>query len=816
MKVLKFGGTSVANAERILQVIDIVKSRISDGPVFVVVSAFGGVTNQLEEIAQLALNKNRDFIPKIEALKSRHTEASRALIKNESALRNTDQLITRVFSEIGDLTNGIALVEELTPKMRARLMSTGELLSSEVIFQAFLEHGLNTGYADTRNLIITDRNHLQAKVDRTQSDQLIRDAVQKDHDVFIAPGFISRSDDGAVTTLGRGGSDYTAALVAAAVQADLLEIWTDVDGMLSADPRFVPDAFTIDQMSYEEALELSYFGAKVIYPPTVQPVLGSGIPIYVKNTMNPEHPGTLINGAPAMSKHVVQGFSSIPDIALITLSGSGMVGVPGIAHRFFRALAASFVNVLFITQSSSEHTITVAVSAKDADQAKSSIEEEFELELQQRRVNPVRIEKKMTLVAAVGDGMKNRHGIAGKVFSLLGENGVNVWAIAQGSTERNISFVIKDKDVVKALNTLHEGFFLSDAKEIHLFLIGVGNVGGTMVSQIAKQQEQLKKEYRLDMKIVAMANTKKMAFMPDGIDLAQWKEILEDSPEAFDAGEYIERVRMLNMRNGVFVDNTASKKISEMYLELLNSNVSVITSNKIAASSSFDHYQLLKQTAIDRNVKYLYETNVAAGLPVIKTIRDLVMTGDHIHRIEAVLSGSLNFIFNEIGPETSFSDAVVRARELGYTEPDPSIDLSGVDVMRKILILAREGGRQIEMDDVSNVSYLPAGSLDSDSWESLHEKLKGCDAHVEKRRQKVAAEGKKMRYLASLDGSSASVGVQEIDEEHAAYHLGGTDNIILIYTDRYQKQPLVVKGAGAGPHVTASGVLSDIMRVANF
>jgi aspartokinase/homoserine dehydrogenase 1 len=815
MRVLKFGGSSVGSAENIRQVYTIVKNEASAEPVVVVLSAFSGITNLLEQVGNLALEQ-KDYMDILNKAKFRHDETIKVLFTSGQGGSRTilNTYVQRVFSDLENTCKGVSLTEELTAKTRARLMSAGELLSSQIICKFFQEEGLEAAWADSRELIKTDDNYLNAKVDFKETNHNLQSI--KASRVIVMPGFIARTTSGAISTLGRGGSDYTAAIVAAALEASVLEIWTDVDGVMTANPKLVSMASPIPVMSYEEAMELSFFGAKVIYPPTVQPILEKEIPIMIKNTLNPEAVGTLIGGGSNALAPAIQGFSSVPHISLITLTGSGMVGVPGIAMRLFRAVASQKLNILFITQSSSEHTITIGLMTPDKDVARMAIHEEFAFELSIKKIDPVLMESGLTLVAAVGDNMRERAGIAGKMFSLLGENGINIRAIAQGSTERNISFVIKTVDAKKALNVLHEGFFLSETKAVHLFCIGVGNVGSAMIRQLISQHDIWKKELRIDVKIAGLANSRKMIFDRHGIPLEKWEELLTTSDERFDPAVFTDHAIELNLRNSIFVDNTASEGISELYEKLLVKSVHVVTSNKIAAAGTQETYRNLKKKAKLRNVRFLYETNVAAGLPVIKTIRELVMTGDHVRKIQAVLSGSLNFIFNIMNEDCNFSEAVSIARDHGYTEPDPSVDLSGMDVMRKILILAREAGNNLDLHDVENRELLPPESLKAPDWEQLYQNLKAFDPAMREHIIRLHGEGKKARYLASFENGKASVGLQEIDQRHPAYQLGGTDNLILLFTDRYREQPLVIQGAGAGPEVTASGVLGDIMSIANI
>lgn len=816
MIVMKFGGTSVGSAERILQLISIVRKRAEHSHVVVVVSALSGVTNLLEEACQLAAAQDESFKAVVEAIARRHDECIGSIPFSSSVSSKLIVQVREPLQRLGEICKGLFLVGDLTAKTKAHIMSYGELLSSRIVAAAMEHEGLIPIWVDSRKTIVTDNQYLSARVDFPATNKRIKDEIVSGTRIYVAPGYIARSNSGESTTLGRGGSDYTAAIFAGALDAEVLEIWTDVNGMMSADPRLVRDTITIPEMSYEEAMELSYFGAKVIYPPTIQPAMAKQIPIVIKNSFQPEHPGTTVSKHPQHGPYYVKGLTSIQDIALITISGTGMIGVPGIAQRMFHALAQERINILFITQSSSEHSICFAVTRSDATKALHAIEQAYEFELASAKIDPVHIENDLGLVAVVGDGMRERSGVAGKIFSLLGENGINIRAIAQGATERNVSFVINQHNVAKALNVLHEGFFLSRYKTIHLFLLGAGNVGATLIQQIAIAQRSFLEAGNLDIKVCGIANSKKMLLDPNGIDLSAWMPSLQEKGRARSLSEWRSEIKAFNLRNSILIDVTAAEEVSEIYPDMLASSVHVVTANKIAASAPYKVYKHMKELALTHNVKFLNETNVGAGLPVIKTIRDLVLTGDRIHRIEAVLSGSLNYIFDRVGSDgCMFSVAVTEAREKGYTEPNPALDLSGKDVMRKILILSREAGLELEMDDIENKPFLPSTTLATDDWNQLHKNLETLDDRFEGDRIKLAAQNKRWRYMATLDQGKVSTGLEEIDSTHPAYHLKGTDNIILIWTDRYTQRPMVIAGAGAGPDVTASGVLADVISIAN-
>jgi len=816
MIVMKFGGTSVANADRIHQLIEIVRNRSLEGPLVVVVSAISGITNLLEEACQKAANKNEAYRSTLDTIIRQHEECIGSFPFSPAISSDLIDQIREPLNRLGIICRGLSLVGDLTLKTKAHIMSFGELLSSRIIRAAMESSGLNAELIDSRDLIITDNQFLAARVDFEETNKRIRQHIDPNNRIYIAPGYAARSHTGESTTLGRGGSDYTAAIFAGALDASRLEIWTDVNGMLSADPRLVRDTITIPTMSYEEAMELSYFGAKVIYPPTIQPAMARQIPIVIKNSYDPDHPGTTISKYPDKGSHFVKGLTCIQDIALVTLTGSGMIGVPGIAQRLFQALSEAGINILFITQSSSEHTICFAINRQDDVIAQKAMETAYELEINLRKIDPIHIEYDLALVAVVGDGMRERAGIAGKLFSLLGENGINIRAIAQGSTERNISFVVNQHNATKTLNVLHEGFFLSKYKTVHLYLLGTGNVGAALIKQIAIGQKAFKEAGSLDLKVCGIANSKLIYLDPLGIDLEDWEVSLKEKGKALSLSDLKNEIKQFNLRNSILVDVTASEEVSKIYDDLLASSVHVVTANKIAASSPYEAYRRLKELSSKHNVRFLNETNVGAGLPIIKTIRDLVLTGDRIHRIQAVLSGSLNYIFDRIGSDgISFSKAVTEAREKGYTEPNPALDLSGLDVMRKILILSREAGFRLEMEDISNKSFLPPGTLDSEGWDALLKDLKKLDDSFEKERKELATLNKRWRYMASLDDGVVTTGLEEIDSTHPAYHLKGTDNIILMWTDRYAHRPMVISGAGAGPEVTASGVLADVISISN-
>ncbi|MCQ2375286.1 MAG: bifunctional aspartate kinase/homoserine dehydrogenase I [Salinivirgaceae bacterium] len=815
MRVIKFGGTSVGCADRIKQLSKIVDLYKGENQLIVVVSALSGVTNLLEECCSLALSGSTDYTKHIDTIKNRHYDIINELVA-ASDIASISKHIDDVCSELSDICKGIAILGECSNHTRARLLSCGERMSFKLISVILNNFGQKNEAIDSREIIITDDNYTQGHVDQEISAANAQKRFSKFSGIALMPGFISRNHKGESTTLGRGGSDYTAALLGAYLNASQIDIWTDVSGMLTADPKNVSSAYTIESLSYEEAMELSYFGAKVIYPPTIQPALEKKIPIAIKNSFKPEDKGTLITEQPAASEGAIKGFSSISNISLITISGSGMVGVPGVAMRAFKALRQANANVLFITQSSSEHTICVGVYSCDAKPACQQLEAEFENEIEHKKVYKPFAEDNLAIIAMVGDKMRESVGVAGKAFKLLGENGINIRAIAQGATERNISVVINETEVHKALNALHDGFFLSKYKKVHLFMVGAGTVGGTMLDQLNEQSNFLKEEYGIDIRLVGLSNSKNMLFESKGIDLAKWRDLLKEAKAPANLTEFVANMKAMNKRNSIFIDNTASGELPKIYTEVAKLKIPIVASNKIMAASSLDNFLSFKKMMKENGLKYLHETNVAAGLPVLKTIEDLVASGDKILKIQAVLSGSLNYIFNTISEEVSFSQAVVQAREKGLTEPDPAIDLSGLDVRRKILILARISGNMLELDDVKKNDIIPENELKASNFDELLANLQRNDAKIEELRKDTAAAGEKLRYVAEFNNGEAVTGLQRVDMTHPAYNLDGMDNIILLYTRRYHEQPLVIKGAGAGPGVTASGVFADIMRLANM
>ncbi len=809
MKVLKFGGTSVGSANSILNLKNIVESQ--DFPVVVVVSALGGVTDLLIKTARTASEGNEAYKDMFQAIVRRHHDMINDVITDgrEDLLLETDALL----AELSSIYHGVYLIRDLSPKTQATIVSYGERLSSRIVARLITDAELH----DSRTFIKTERKHGRSLLDSELTRRLVVEEFGPKTlcgKIHIVPGFISSDrDSGEVTNLGRGGSDYTASIIAAALGAEALEIWTDVDGFMTADPRVIPTAYTINALSYVEAMELCNFGAKVIYPPTIYPVCVNNIPIYVKNTFNPLLPGTVIRNEIEDDRKPIKGISSISGTSLITVTGLSMVGVIGVNRRIFTALADNGISVFMVSQASSENSTSIGVRDEDAAAAVEVLDNEFAKEIEEGAMFPMHVESGLATVAIVGENMKHTPGIDGKLFGTLGRSGISVIACAQGASETNISFVVHGDYLRKSLNVIHDSFFLSEYKELNLFICGVGTVGGMLIEQIRSQQEKLMQTHRLKLNVVGIASSHKAVFSRAGIDLATYREQLDASPES-SSERLRDGVVGMNIFNSVFVDCTASKEVAELYQTFLDNNISVVAANKVAASSSYETYRRLKSTALQRGVKYLFETNVGAGLPIIGTINDLVSSGDRILKIEAVLSGTLNFIFNAISDKVSFSETVRLAKELGYSEPDPRIDLSGQDVVRKLVILTREAGYKAEQDEVEKHLFVPdemfIGSLE-DFWKKLPE----LDADFEARRQVLAAEGKRWRFVAKMENGEMSVGLQAVDSRHPFYGLEGSNNIVLLTTERYHEYPMLIQGYGAGAEVTAAGVFANIMSTAN-
>lgn len=808
MKVLKFGGSSVGSPEVIRQVIKIVKSQEED--CIIVVSAFKGITDQILSMSEKASEGDDGYKNELMEVTERHLQAVEELI-DPSKKASVASHVSRMVHELQDLLYGVYLVGDLAPKTKDHLLSFGERLSSYIISNAIG----NTPCVDMRHFIRTNSNHGNAQVDFDETDINISEVFRDFKGYAVAPGFIATNEKGQITTLGRGGSDYTAAIIASAVNASILEIWTDVDGFMTADPRKVNKAYVIDDLSYAEALELSHFGAKVLYTPTLHPAYKKNIPIRIKNTFNPEGKGTLISReGGGITRSPIRGISSIDQIDLVTLQGSGLPGVTGTAMRLFTALASRNINIVLITQASSEFSISFAVKPEDTEEAEKVIHEEFQVEIDYKKIIDISIERDLSVIAIVGEKMKNTPGISAKLFRSLARNGISVIATAQGSSELNISVVIKHHQLKKGLNSIHEGFFLSQFIDLHLFLVGVGTVGKNLLEQLQQQKEILIEDHNLKIKLVGISNSRKMKMDEEGIKFSNYLKALESGEKA-DMSKFLSNMREMNLRNSVFIDCTASEDIANLYLQLFDQYVSVVTANKIAASSLLSNYFELKNRAKERGVRFMFETNVGAGLPIINTMNDLIRSGDRILGLEAVLSGTLNFIFNTISEEIPMSRAIQLAMEKGFSEPDPRIDLSGKDVMRKLLILSRESGYMLEEKDIELKTFLPEscfkGSMD-DFWNEVAK----LDTDFEDKRKKLASENKKWRFVARLKDGKGSVELLEVDLSHPAYELAASNNIVLITTERYREDPMVIRGYGAGAAVTAAGVFADIIRVANI
>lgn len=810
MKVLKFGGTSVANSASITRVMSIVQQ---EEQCTVVVSALGGVTDLLLQAMEQAAQNDDNYTKVFPRLEERHLEVIKGFIpaKSQSGIIS---FVKVELNRLETLLEGIAMLQEITPKAADKVASFGEHLSSTIIAAVFRENNIDVRLLDGRDLIETNIQNNRQIIHWENTAKKVKSLyASSTANVTLVPGFIAKNSKGENTTLGRGGSDFTAAILANILEASSLEIWTDVSGMFTAHPKIVAQANPITQLSYLEAMELSHFGAKVIYPPTLQPLVEKNIPVYIKNTFSTEDKGTLITQAKnTINGQVVKGISHIDNVSLVSLEGSGMVGIPGFSKRLFEALSIRNINVIMITQASSEHSICIGLRSEDAQRAKEIIDEEFAFEISLNKVDHALVENDMINVAMVGDDMKNHQGISGKMFSTLGMNNVNIRAIAQGASERNISIIITKKDTHKALNCLHEAFFEENIKQLNLFVIGVGNVGSKLMEQIHQQQQYLQDILQLRIRVIAMANSRTMVLSDTGIDLTSWEDALAQG-EKSDVDSFFAHAKKLNLRNSIFVDNTANEAIATEYQRYLENNIGVVTCNKIACADQLRNYQTLKKTSRKYSSPFLFETNVGAGLPVIDTLSNLIASGDRIHKIQAVLSGSLNFVFNNFLENNTFKEVVIQAQKEGYTEPDPKIDLSGVDVARKILILARESGLGIELGDIANDPFLPKECLDTLDNASFFESLDTHNDHFNHLLENAKSNNAKLKYVAQLENNQASVGLQEIPQGHDFYNLEGSDNIILFYTDRYRDQPLIVKGAGAGAAVTASGIFGDIIRI---
>jgi aspartokinase/homoserine dehydrogenase 1 len=810
MKVLKFGGSSVGSADTIDQVAAIIAAAAETDICVIVLSAMFAVTDSLIDAGRAAERGDDGYLGILSTITDKHLNAIQELFEGEPR-PSIIEFVETTAKELEDICEGVRLVRELSPKTLDRILSFGEIVSSRIVAEKLSANGVKANWHDTRLLIRTDSNHGAAAVDFDETNHRIKAHFDANEtDVYVLPGFLASDSDGYTTTLGRGGSDYTAAIIAAALDADVLEIWTDVSGMMTADPRFVRNVRQISHITYREAMELSHFGAKVIYPPTIHPVMAKAIPVLVKNTFAPDEHGTLIEAESSVNTDIIRGITSIGSITVLSLEGSGMVGIPGFSKRLFEALSQARINVILITQSSSEHSICVAIEERSADLAKRVVDLEFAYEISAGRIEPLKVERGFSILALVGDRMKEHTGVSGKMFTTLGHNGINIHAIAQGSSERNISAIIASKDVQKAVNTLHEEFFSDGKKQINVYIAGVGTVGGRLIDQLKDQARTLSDEMRLNIRIVGLANSRRAVVTEDGVNLDNYEALLAAASE-MKVDAFTDVILALNLRNSIFVDITASPDVVTTYPKLLSKSISVIACNKIAASSEYEKYSQLKALAREFNANFFFETNVGAGLPVINTLNDLLRSGDRVNKIEAVLSGTLNFVFNNYDGTRPFAEVVRQAQEEGYTEPDPRLDLSGTDVARKILILAREAGNRIEMEDIDNVGFLPASCL-AGSVDDFYAEMERHEDHFRSLLDNAVNKGLKLKYIASFDNGWASVGLQSIGPEHNFANLSGNDNAVLFYTNLYAEQPLVIRGAGAGADVTAAGVFADIIR----
>jgi aspartokinase/homoserine dehydrogenase 1 len=813
MKIIKFGGSSVGSVESVRKVLQIIESDIRKGRCALVFSAFGGVTEKLFACAEIATRQSLEYQPLLKEIEERHVGMVKELIpvqKHSSVLT----FVKVCLNELDDLCHGVYLVKECTPRVMDYIASFGERLSAYIMSEVIKTQGYEVCYLDAREVIKTNAHFGNAQVDFATTNRLISSYFQAYEGIKVITGYIGSTDLGETTTLGRNGSDYTAAIFAGALSAESLEIWTDTSGIMTADPRLVYKAFPIPQLTYHEAMELSHFGARVLFPATMQPVMKQGIPVYIKNTFSPEDAGSLVTHK-AQGNALIKGISSLTSICLLNIQGTGLVEVVGMSRRFFGALADSGVNIILISQASSEHSICVAINSRDTDKAVKAIECEFSSEIAAGKMDPVMTKGDMAIVAVVGENMKHQPGSSGRMFQALGSNNINVFAIAQGSSELNISAVVSKEDLQKALNALHEMFFLSEFKVLHLFLVGTGLIGTALLRMISAQIEKLRKEQGLDIQIHGMANSRYMAFHEDGFDLSKGVPSEENS-EPFQLNRFIRNMFEMNFSNSVFVDCTASEEVASAYHPILESTISIVTPNKKANSGSYERFLSLEEIAKQRGCRFLYETNVAAGLPVISTLQDLVLSGDKILKVEGVLSGSINYIFSRFEEGQLFSEAVQEAKEKGYTEPDPRDDLSGLDVARKILILGRVAGEKLDLADIEVKSLVPEKAATVSTYDEFLSILKDHDEYFYSLLEDARNEQKKLRFMAHFENGKARVGLQTVNASHPFYALKGSDNMILFTTERYNEFPMVIRGPGAGAEVTAAGVFADIIRVGNY
>jgi len=815
MNILKFGGSSVATPSRIRSVIEIIKINAQERKCAVVFSAFGGVTDTLITLSASALAGKIEYKNQLQDLETRHLEAVRELI----GIQRQSSIIAQVkftFNELEDVLHGVFLVKERTSRTLDYIMSFGERLSAYIIAEAMKEQAIEAEFLDARKIIRTNNQFGNARIEFETTNKLIAEHFTNNTNLQVITGFIGSSASGETTTIGRSGSDYTAAIFAGALKATSLEIWTDVDGMMTADPRKVKKAFTVKEMTYEEAMELSHFGAKVIFPATMQPAMINRIPIRIKNTFNPTFEGTLISEKSNGKNLIIKGISSMDKISLLSVQGSGLMGVVGVSMRLFGTLAKENISVILISQASSEHSICFAIEGSKTNYAKTAIEKEFLYEIRNQEMDEIKVEENLAIVAIVGENMKHNPGTSGRMFSALGKSGININAIAQGSSELNISAVVHEQDIAKALNILHEAFFLSDRKVLNVFLVGTGLIGKSLLTMMQKQFDQLAKQNHLEVQVVGIANSKKMLFAEDGFTLDKAIPQMLGSGEDMNLNSFFGTMNSMNLSNSIFVDCTSSEEVIEYYESILSSNISIVTPNKKANSGTYKQYQTLKSAAFKRGVKFLYETNVGAGLPVINTLNDLLISGDKVIGIEAVLSGTLNYIFSSFKAGDKFSEVVKQAKEKGYTEPDPRDDLNGMDVARKVLILSREAGLSLELEDIQVENLVPKDCQGNMSIEVFFEKLAKHDAEFEKLRAEAESRKEKLRYMAVLENGKASIRLGSVNDQHPFYSLAGSDNIILLTTERYHERPMVIRGPGAGAEVTAAGVFADIIRIGSY
>lgn len=816
MKVLKFGGTSVGSSDSIKEVIEIIADyKAQNRHVAIVSSAMSGVTNKLLLTGQKASENDESYLDQLKEIEALHFTTIKKLlvVKNQSHVLAT---VKKMLNELEDLMHGVFLLKELSLRTTDLLLSFGERLSCYIIDAYANQQGLETELLDARELVKTDDRFGKGRVQMDVTVRNIKEYFKAHNHIQVVTGFVSSTDKNETTTLGRGGSDYTASIFGAALDVEEIEIWTDVDGVLTTDPRQVKKAFSLSEMTYEEAMEMSHFGANVIYPPTLQPAFQKKIPLRIRNTFNRDFKGTLIKSIADSGNYLVKGISSIREISMVNFQGSGMVGVAGVSSRLFGVLATNSINLILITQASSEHSICFAIDPKDGALAKLVIEEEFSREIDAGKIDTVTIEEHMSIVAIIGENMAHTPGISGKLFNALGKNGVNVAAIAQGSSERNVSIVIAQKDTSKTLNTIHEIFFLSDIKTLNVFIVGVGLIGGTLIEQIASHNQKLVKDHALKINIVGMTNSRKMIFNEEGLDLENWKDRMVKKGEPSTIPGFIDSMEKLNLQNSVFIDCTSSEDVVNDYERVLQHSISIATPNKLASSGDLQLFRTLKTTALMNDVKFVYETNVGAGLPVITTLNDLKISGDKIVKIEGVLSGTLSYIFNSFTEGTKFSEVVKQAKEKGFTEPDPRDDLNGMDVARKILILSREIGIDLSLNDVEINNILPQSCIDADSVDAFFHELEKANGYFDELRMAAEQSGKVLRFIAKMNNGIASVGLESVDHTNPFFALDGSDNMISFTTDRYLERPLVIKGPGAGAEVTAAGVFAEIISISHF